>query len=67
MRTKDEIMADAKVVAKEISDLADTMGDCGGLQGAAVLYHHPELKKRLDDLSTEWIKAGYPTDMPPKP
>lgn len=62
MRTKEEILTDVKAVAKQVSDLADTMGDCGGIQGLAVLTQRPELKKRLDDLQTEWLAAGYPRD-----
>lgn len=61
MRTKAEILADVRCLAKTINDIADTMGDCGGIQNAAVLASRPDLKTRLDGLAAEFKKAGYET------
>jgi hypothetical protein len=58
MRTKEEIIGDVKAVVQEISSLADEMGDCGGLQGAAVMSTHPEFVKRLQALEEEAKAAG---------
>lgn len=59
MRTQAQILADVKAIGKQISELADQMGDCGGMQGAAVMYHHPEFRKQLEALEAEWKANGY--------
>lgn len=46
--------------------LADSMGDCGGVQGMAVLAQRPDLRKRLDDLAEEAHRLGItPEELKP--
>lgn len=58
MRDKTIVIAELAAAAKELSDKADAMPDCGGLQGAAVLHNFPELRKRLQRLSKEAESLG---------
>lgn len=58
MRDKSTVIAELKALVKQLSDMADAMPDCGGLQGAAVLHAHPELKQRLIELGKEAEAMG---------
>lgn len=66
-RTREAVLAELKAVVAEIGKLVDDMPDCGGLQGAAVLYHRKDLHKKLKKLSKEAEKLGIkPEDVTTK-
>lgn len=62
MRDKATVIAELKAAVKEWSAKADEVGDCGGLQGWAVLNANPELHKRLQRLSKEAETLGITPD-----
>lgn len=67
-RTREIVLAELKAVIAEITKLVDDMPDAGGFQGAAVLYHRKDLRKKLEKLSKEAEKLGIkPEEVTTKP
>ena len=60
MKTSDKavVIRELKAVLKELEDKTNAVGDAGGMQGAAVLYHYPKLKKSLIALGNEAEALG---------
>lgn len=55
---REQVIAQIKAIVKLISDTADTMGDCGGMQGAAVMGAFPDITNLLKQLGKEAEKLG---------
>jgi hypothetical protein len=52
-RDRELVKRELLAVVKEIAERADKMGDCGGLQGFAVLAGNPTLNRRMERLAKE--------------